>query len=283
MSTSFNRRGFLQMASGVTLAALSGCNHVRQSAKPSTDKADVGFGLGLASYTLRKFDLDQVIAMTQRLGLKRIALKSMHMPLNASDEQLEFMAQKVRQAGLDLYGAGVVYMKNEAQVNEAFHYAQATGLKVIVGVPGHELLPLVEQKVKETDICVAIHNHGPGDKVYPTPASVYDRVKTLDKRIGLCLDIGHTQRLGIDPAEAAKRCEERLLDVHAKDVSASKANGSTVEIGRGVINIPWFLATLKQIGYARTVSFEYEKDANNPMPGLAESVGYVRGVIDTLA
>jgi len=283
MSTPLNRRGFLQMASGVTLAALGGCRNQGRSAQLSFDEADEGFGLGLASYTLRKFDLDQVIAMTRSLGLTRITLKSMHMPLDASDEQLKSMAAKVRQAGLDLYGAGVIYMKNEAQVNEAFHYAQVAGLKVIVGVPGHELLPLVERKVKETDISVAIHNHGPGDKVYPTPASVYDRVKTLDKRIGLCLDIGHTQRLGIDPAEAAKRCADRLLDVHIKDVSSSTADGSTLEIGRGVINIPWFLATLKQIGYARTVGFEYEKDADSPVPGLAESVGYVRGVLDTLA
>ena len=283
MGTLLNRRGFLQIASGVTLGALGGCANLGQSTRLSPGNGDEGFGLGLASYTLRKFDLDQVIAMTRGLGLTRITLKSMHLPLNGSDEQIKTMAQKVRQAGLDLYGAGVIYMKNEAQVNEAFHYAQVAELKVIVGVPGHELLPLIERKVKETDISVAIHNHGPGDKVYPTPASVYDRVKTLDKRIGLCLDIGHTQRLGIDPAEAAKRCSDRLLDVHVRDVSSATANGSTLEIGRGVINIPWFLGTLKQIGYARTVGFEYEKDAVNPLPGLSEAVACVRGVHDMLA
>jgi hypothetical protein len=283
MNTSVNRRGFLQMASGVTLAALSGSTAFAQSAVRSPRSANWGFGLGLASYTLRKFDLDQVIAMTQRVGLTRITLKSMHMPLDASDEQLKSMALKVRRAGLDLYGAGVIYMKNEAEVNQAFHYSQVAGLKVIVGVPDHTLLPLVEKKVRETDISVAIHNHGPGDKVYPTPASVYDRVKTLDKRIGLCMDIGHTQRLGIDPCEAARQCADRLLDVHIKDVSAATAQGSTLEIGRGIIDIPAFLTTLKQIGYASTVGFEYEKDADDPMPGLSESVGYVRGVLDALA
>ena len=282
MNSTLNRRGFLKRVTGVSVAVLGPSTTLARSTVAHGDMP-TGFGLGLASYTLRKFDLDQTIAMTSRLGLKRITLKSMHMPLNASDAQLKAMAQKVREAGLDLYGAGVIYMKNEAQLHEAFHYAQVAGLKVIVGVPGHELLPLVEKKVKETNICVAIHNHGPGDEVYPTPASVFDRVKTLDKRIGLCLDIGHTQRLGIDPAEAANRCSDRLLDVHIKDVSSATAKGSTLEIGRGVIDIPGFLATLKQIGYARTVGFEYEKDANDPMPGLAESVGYVRGVLDTLS
>jgi inosose dehydratase len=283
MNSTFNRRGFLKRVTGVSVAALGASTTFARSTGAARGETPTGFDLGLASYTLRKFDLDQVIAMTSRLGLKRIALKSMHMPLNASDEPLKAMAQKVRKAGLDLYGAGVIYMKNEAQVHEAFHYAQVAGLKVIVGVPGHEFLPLVEKKVKATDICVAIHNHGPGDKVYPSPASVVERVKALDKRIGLCLDIGHTQRLGIDPSEAAKQCADRLLDVHIKDVSSATANGSTLEIGRGVIDIPGFLATLKQIGYARTVGFEYEKDAGDPMPGLAESVGYVRGVLDTLS
>ena len=239
MGTSLNRRGFLKRAAGVSLAAASTSTTFAQSTG-APGHANAAFGLGIASYTLRKFNLAQVIAMTERLGLKRITLKSMHMPLDASDAQLESMAQQVRRAGLDLYGAGVIYMKNEAQVHQAFHYAQVAGLKVIVGVPGHDLLPLVEKKVRQTDICVAIHNHGPGDKVYPSPASVVDRVKTLDRRIGLCLDIGHTQRLGIDPAEAARQCAARLLDVHVKDVSSSQASGSTLEIGRGVIDIPEF-------------------------------------------
>ena len=283
MNARCNRRDLFKGAMGVSVAAMGTSPGLVSYAGASPIPAQkTGFGLGLASYSLRKFDLEQVIAMTRRVGLKRIVLKSMHMPLEASDEQVKSMARKVRQGGLDLYGAGVIYMRNESQLHEAFHYAQVAGLKVIVGVPQHELLPLVEKKVKETGVCVAIHNHGPGDDVYPTPASVYARVKTLDKRIGLCMDIGHTQRLGIDPAEAARQCADRLLDVHIKDVSSATAKGSTLEIGRGVIDIPNFLRTLKQIGYARTVGFEYEKDADDPLAGLAESVGYVRGVLDTI-
>jgi sugar phosphate isomerase/epimerase len=138
---------------------------------------------------------------------------------------------------------------------------------------------LVNKKVQQYDIKVAIHNHGPGDKAYPTPASAYEIIKELDKRIGLCNDIGHTQRAGVDPSESAKRFADRLLDVHIKDVSAAKPQGRTVEIGRGVIDIPKFVRTLLKIRYAGIVSFEYEKDENNPLPGLAESVGYVRGVL----
>jgi len=164
-------------------------------------------------------------------------------------------------------------------VSDAFDYAKAAGMKVIVGVPQPELLPLVNEKVRQYDIKVAIHNHGPTDKVYPTPDIAYEKIKDLDKRIGLCNDIGHTMRAGIDPAVSARKYADRLLDVHIKDVSEATANGHAVEVGRGVIDIPRLLKTLINIEYDGIVSFEYEKDAKDPLAGLAESVGYVKGAL----
>jgi sugar phosphate isomerase/epimerase len=170
-------------------------------------------------------------------------------------------------------------MRSENQVNQAFDYAKAAGMKIIVGSPNHELLPLVNKKVQEYDIKVAIHNHGPGDRNYPTAESAYELVKDLDSRIGLCLDIGHTKRLGLDPSVSAERFIDRLLEVHIKDVTSADARGGPIEIGHGVIDIPKFLRTLIKINYSGKVSFEYEKDGKDPMPGLAESVGFVRGAL----
>ena len=56
--------------------------------------------------------------------------------------------------------------------------------------------------------------------------------------MGLCIDVGHTQRLGLDPAHEVERFSDRLLDIHMKDVSSADAGGKEVEIGRGVIDIP---------------------------------------------
>jgi len=173
----------------------------------------------------------------------------------------------------------VIYMRNETEVHQAFDYAKAAGMKVIIGAPEPQLLALINKKVQEYDIKLAIHNHGPTDKNYPTPASAYDRIKDLDRRIGLCDDIGHTMRAGVDPAVSAERFADRLLDVHMKDVSAATAKVQAVEVGRGVIDIPKFVKTLLKIGYEGVVSFEYEKDADDPFVGLAESVGYVKGVL----
>jgi inosose dehydratase len=237
------------------------------------------FELGLASYTFREFDLDSTLIMAGRIGLVRIAVKSVHLPLESSEEETRAAAAKIRAAGLVPYGCGVVYMTSEAEVDQAFAYARAAGMEVIIGVPGHELLGRAEQKVRETGIKLAVHNHGPGDLLYPTPVSILDRVKKMDPRIGLCLDIGHCQRSGIDPSEAAAACGPRLLDVHLKDVTAPTKDGTAVEAGRGVIDLPRFLRALADMDYRGTAAFEYEKDGQDPLPGLAESLGYVRGVL----
>jgi len=240
------------------------------------------FELGMCSYTFRAFGLDETIAMTRRLGLRKISVKSMHLPLESSPDQIRAAAAKIRQAGLDPYAGGVIYMRSEAETRQAFAYARAAGMKIIVGVPNHELLDLAHELVKQSGISLAIHNHGPGDKLYPTPESVHDKIKSMDRRVGLCLDVGHTERSGIDPAGAAERFSERLLDLHIKDVTESTAKGSTVEIGRGVTDIPKLLRTLIKLNYSGAVSLEYEKDEKDPIPGASESIGYLRGVLASL-
>jgi len=275
-----SRRRFLQVVSvgAISLAKVGRCS----AQVGSADKGRIGktkFELGLASYTLREFNLEDTLAMTRRVGLKYICFKDFHLAMDSTPAQIEAAVQKVKDAGLILYGGGVIYMRNEKQVNDAFDYAKAAGMKVIVGVPQPELLPLVNEKVRQYDIKVAIHNHGPTDKVYPTPDVAYEKIRDLDKRIGLCNDIGHTMRAGVDPAVSVKKYADRLLDVHIKDVSEATADGHAVEVGRGVIDIPRFLKTLINIEYDGIVSFEYEKDAKDPLAGLAESVGYVKGAL----
>ena len=275
------RRHFLHLAGVGSAASLAGATAAAARFRiiGGGQTAQRWFELGLASYTLRKFKLDQTLAMTKRVGLKYICFKSFHLALDSTSQQISDVVKKVKDAGLTLYGGGVISMKKEPDVNNAFEYAKAAGMKVIVGVPAPDLLLLVNKKVRQYDIKVAIHNHGPTDKLYPTPAAAYERIKDLDKRIGICNDIGHTQRAGVDPSVSAEKYADRLLDIHIKDVSSATAGGHGVEIGRGVIDIPKFLRTLLKIKYAGIVSFEYEKDADDPLAGLAESVGYVKGAL----
>lgn len=278
------RREFLKWTGTATAAAAFGpC--LRSSARSQEAEAEAKearFKLGMASYSFREFGLNLTLDMTKRLGLKHICFKSFHLPLGSSPDEIRSASIKTQEAGLDLYGCGVVYMTSEAEINRTFDYAKTAGMRVIIGVPNHELLSAVNDGVKKYNIQLAIHNHGPGDELYPTPGSVYERIAGLDPRVGLCLDVGHTQRSGVDPAETVLKFSDRLLDVHIKDVTESSPAGGPVEIGRGVVDIPSVLKALVRIGYRGMVSIEYEKDGRDPLPGAAESVGYVRGVLSML-
>ncbi|HML72980.1 MAG TPA: sugar phosphate isomerase/epimerase [Anaerohalosphaeraceae bacterium] len=285
MQTLTSRRDVLKLAGLGTIAAASG-QSLAQTNPDTVSAAKIrkpAYKIGLASYTTRKLDLDQTIAIAKQLKLECISIKQdFHLQMNKPVEEQKALAQKVRDAGLDFYACGVIYMKTADEVKRAFEFAKTVGIRVIVGVPNHELLDLTESCCKEYDLIVAIHNHGPGDKLYPTAAGAYELIKNRDKRLGLCIDLGHTMRSGINPAEEIAKVADRLLDFHFKDVTAAEAKGGTVEMGRGVIDIPAVVRALDKIGYDKLAAFEYEKDQDAPQVGLAESVGYLRGVIRTL-
>jgi len=283
MNMSFSRRTFLRLSGAGVIATQTPLMFAGNKGSSGTeDRPDLPFSLGIASYTFREFTLEQTIAMTRRLDIHKLCLKSMHMPLESTPEEIRKMTAMVRDAGIDLYGAGVIYMTNPDEVDHAWDYARAAGLKVIIGVPEHELLEQCDRKVKETGIQLAIHNHGPGDEKYPSPESVYERVKQFGPGMGLCIDIGHTVRIGLDPIKETARFMDRVLDIHIKDEDKADESGNTCEIGRGVIDIPGFLKMLLKEKYNRVVSFEHEKDGDDPLAGVAESVGYVRGVLDMI-
>jgi len=276
-----SRRDFLLTGTGTVMGIYTLCtsNVTAQELPANASQLE----LGLASYTLREFHRADCIAMAKRLKFKKMCFKSMHLEMNSTEEQCRQAAEECREAGMDLYGCGVCYMNSDTEVVNTFRYAKAAGMRVIVGVPKHELLSLVEQKVKETGIVVAIHNHGPGDLLYPTSTSIMEKIEKLDKRIGVCLDVGHVVRLGLDPVEAVFECGERLLDIHLKDQSAATSQSATLVCGQGIIDFPALIKALKKINYPGVIGFEYEAEGKDPLAGLAESVGFIRGVIKTLA
>jgi sugar phosphate isomerase/epimerase len=277
-----NRRSFLQHLSAVTATSIV-APVVLQATPISIENtfgsSSLQFPIGFAGYSFVKFNLDQSLDMMKRLQVKYLSVKDFHLPLNSSPAQMDVIKKKFAEHGITPYTVGVIYMKSKQEVDNAFVYAQAFGVSMIVGVPDENLLPYVEEKVKLTNIKMAIHNHGPEDKLYPTPKSIYDRIKNMDSRMGLCIDIGHTFRAGVLPEEAIKLYADRLFDLHIKDEAAMKPDAKTIEIGRGAINFSALIDVLRMINYQGICSVEYEKDMDAPLVGMAESVGYFKGIM----
>jgi sugar phosphate isomerase/epimerase len=275
-----NRRQLLQAgASAVALIPSSAALAAQGESKKPADRWH-GLKIGVATYTLRQLPLETAIKDIQRVGLHYCSIKDVHLPFKTSADERKAVAQKFKDAGITPLSCGNVGMKNdEANIRTAFEYARDIGLPTIVCAPPPEALPILDKLVKEFDIRIAIHNHGPEDKQFPSPYDVWKAVQPFDKRVGLCIDVGHSARAGAEPAEAILKCRERLYDVHLKDISNTTPKGANVECGRGVLDLKGICRNLLKINFEHHVGFEYEKDGSDPLPGLAESVGYVHGIL----
>jgi len=240
------------------------------------------FKIGMAGYSFVKLnDLDKSLATMQRIDVHYLCIKDFHLPFKSTDAEIAAFHAKLKEKGVTGYAVGPIYMKTEAEIDNAFEYAKRVGVKLIVGVPNYELLPYVDKKVKEYGFNYAIHLHGPDIKIYPDAQDVWDHVKDLDPRIGMCLDIGHDTRNGKDPVADLKKFQSRVFDIHIKDVTGTTKLGYSLEVGRGVIDFPAFVKMLRKVGYTGVCSLEHEKDMADPYMGIAESIGYFRGVIAT--
>jgi sugar phosphate isomerase/epimerase len=239
------------------------------------------FKVGMAGYTFVKFDLDKTLETLKKADVHYLCIKDFHLPFASTDEEISAFHAKLKSNDVTGYAVGPIYMKTEEEIDRAFAYAKRVGVKLIVGVPNYELLPYVDKKVKEYNFNYAIHLHGPDIKIYPDAEDVWNHVKDLDPRIGMCLDIGHDTRNGKDPVADLKQYYTRVFDIHIKDVTGTTKLGYSLEIGRGVIDFPAFVRMLREVGYTGVCSLEHEKDMENPFMGIAESIGYFRGVIET--
>ena len=254
----------------------------RPAPQPPADTFEK-FKVAMAGYTFAKFDIDKTLETMEKCDVHYLCIKDFHLPLNSSEEDIESFHAKLAAKNVTGYAVGPLYMRSEAEVDNAFAYAKRVGVKLIVGVPDYDLLPYVDKKVKEYDFCFAIHLHGPDIAIYPDAEDVWEHVKGLDARIGMCLDIGHDTRNGKDPVQDLQRYHTRVFDIHLKDVTAPTKQGYSVEVGRGIIDFPAFVNMLRKVGYDGMCSLEHERNMNDPFFGIAESIGYFRAVIATTA
>lgn len=246
-----------------------------------------GLKVGAASYSFRGIKaLDMVIAGIKRVDLHYVSIKDVHLPLKSTTADRKKVAEQFRDAGINPISCGVISMKDEPSARLAFEYARDIAVPTIVADPTPESLPIVEKLVKEFDIKIAIHNHGPEAKNFKSPLDVWNAVQNMDPRMGLCIDVGHTARAGMQPVDAIRQCKDRLYDCHMKDIiraDAKNAGAAEIEVGRGILDIRGMLTALLEVKFAGHVGFEHEKTAENPLPGLAESVGYTKGVMSCIS
>ena len=275
-----NRRDFLKAAAAGTaglalpVSSREGTDHARPSVSTT-------IRLGVASYSFREWTRANAIGGIQALRARYVSIKSFHLPYESSPVELAAGRKEFEDAGLTIVGGGVVTLQEDSDddIRTYFEYAKGAGMPLMVIAPTPATLPRIERFVREYDIAVAIHNHGPEDPYFPGPGDALPVIRGMDPRVGLCVDLGHTTRTGVDIVEALAEAGDRVLDVHAKDLRDLADRESQCVVGEGAMPIGAIFRQLGDMGYSGCVNLEYEIDAENPLPGMQRSFAYMRGVL----
>jgi sugar phosphate isomerase/epimerase len=265
--------------------------------------AAVPYKLGVAGYMFARGGMPWTLEVLQEINCRYLCHKDFMLPYDASDAQIAAFKKMLAKAGLECLATGPLYATDEASVRKQFDFAKRYGMKVVVGVPydleadgktrveSDRMLDIIDRLVKEYNICYAIHNHGPDiPKLFPTAASAMKRIGNRDKRIGVCIDIGHDQRSFSDPAAFIRKHGERIYDVHIKNIKIQEdRSGVAVPGPRGDLDIPGILKALAEVNYTGVCHIEFEKGYSATVAGLvdhamglAESFGYYRGCMDAI-
>jgi sugar phosphate isomerase/epimerase len=268
MTNVLSRRNFLSRM-GAAGAALAFSRAVRAA----EDKPYGGFKMGLQSYSLRAFPFEKAIGMIKELGLHYVEAFPGQLPTGLTQEQREKTLALLKENDVRLIAWGVQGFGNNAERNRAtFEFAKAMGIETISADPTPDSFDNLDKLVEEFGINIAIHPHGPGSR-WAKVEQIQNAIKDHHKRIGICIDTGHLVRAGEDIVQAVNVFKERVYGVHLKDTNEQKHD---VIVGTGKLDMPGFFKALKSVKFNGIVALEYELDASNPMPGIKQSLEYLR-------
>jgi sugar phosphate isomerase/epimerase len=282
MKNTFSRRKFMR-SGAFAAAAFAASSEVFAPAEEHPTAVEAApVRLGLASYTFRNFSRSQLIGFMKQLNVLALNAKDVkdHLPLDPHEEATALADYAA--AGIRLHAAGAIYFAKDedADIRSKFEYCKRAGIAVIVaGDPAPETLPRIEKYAKEFDIRVAIHNHGPEDRIWHSPLDVLKAVKSMDPRIGCCIDVGHAARAGTDVVQAIHEAGPRLFNLHMKDLTNFQSKESQVAVGDGILPVRAMFEALIAMSYQGFVDLEYEVHPDDPMPGVIASFAYMRGVL----
>lgn len=293
------RRGFLGGAVATGAAALTGCATCGTCCG-SAAHGKVKFKLGMAGWTMCKRKLDEALDIMEKADFHYLCVKDYHLSFEATDAEIAAFKEKCAKKGVVPYSLGPDYMSSRERADKVFAFAQRYGAKMILGVPyevapgkkdvwgpdrheSRKLCEYISTLCARYDIRYAIHNHGPDlPNLFPTGESVWEMVKDLDPRMGLCLDIGHDFRAGKDPVESVRKYASRIWDIHLKNVSEPTVKGKARLLPHGAMDLKAVLRALVDVGYDGVCSLEYETDYEDNLAAVAECGGYFRGLVDSL-
>jgi sugar phosphate isomerase/epimerase len=288
-----HRRDFLKTTAAVTAGiGLAGSGVAKLSAAepargaPHAEK--LGWRLGCQAYTFNRFTFFEAVEKVASLGLGYIEAYpgqklSPQKPEVRIDESLSAelrreIKKRLADAGVKMVNYGVCRLSaDKAKSRETFEFAKDMGVETIVSEPPKDAFDTLEGLCEEYKINLAIHNH-PAPSIYADYRTVLEVCKGRGKRIGACADTGHWMRSGIDPLEALKGLEGRIISFHFKDLDKYGRDAHDVPWGTGKADVRALLTEIHRQGFQGVFSIEYEHNWLKSLPEIAQCVKYFDSV-----
>ena len=246
---------------------------------------DIGFNLGVQSYTFREFDLDAALKRTKELGLKHAEFYPKHIPPNSSPDKLKEILKLCKEYDVTPVGFGVSGFSKDHEANKKlFEFGKAIGVKYLSADPSPDSFDSLDKLCEEYKIAIAIHPHGPvgKDRRHPwwSAEVIMKAVKDHNKLIGACLDTGHLIRMAqlgekLDPAQQVKVMGDRNFAMHLKDHDNKRRTDVVFGDPTGALDVAAVFKALKGVKFAGTVSIEYEANPKDPSADMKKCVAYV--------
>lgn len=266
MSINWSRRRFL---GSTTAAALCSGIPLRSWAQGSKKP---GFSIGLQSYSLRTFSVEDAIKHAAALGFAHMEFYSGHFSDESNPAEIESMKQTMDAAGMKMLGHGVHKFTTDHDANrKKFVFAKAVGLRCLTADPAPDSFESLDRLVKEFDVRVAIHNHGPRHR-YNKAIDVLNACEPYDQRIGACADLGHFIRSGEDAVQVIRLLGSRLYGIHLKDFAEMKDKTRGVILGEGHLDVEGVFAALAHVKFPADgcLSLEYEENEKDPIDDIRQ-------------
>lgn len=281
------------------IISLASCQGKKQqkdfSATSGIEKAEKsGWRLGIQSYTFHKFSLAEALDKTQELGVKNIEIYPGHklgahwgdavFGFDMTDQQKKWIKELAASKDIKIVALGVFVTDNADDWNKLFIFAKEMGLEFITCEPEPSHWNIVEKLSEETGIKVAVHNH-PQPSTYWNPDLLKSQIDNRSHNIGSAADIGHWSREGIEPVEALRKLNARIISLHFKDILPKPENGGWQEdtiLGKGILDLKNVLQELKNQNFKGVFSIEYEFNWENSVPDIKECIKYYDNVTNEI-
>jgi len=268
--TRMSRRGFVAAAAAVSpLAVLA------------REAAAADLNLGIQMYSLRGYKAPEALRHARDIGFSFVEFYGDMFPVKSDAAAIAAMKRQLADLGLTISAHGVNHFGGDAAANRrVFEFAKAAGIPTITADPAPEAFKNLDELVKEFDIRIAIHNHGPKHR-YNKVVDVLRAIEGHDERIGACADLGHFIRSAENPVEVIRLLKGRLYGVHLKDFKDMQDATKGVILGKGHLDVPAVVTALVQTGFPKTgaLSLEYEENPQNPLEDIRQCYAVARDAL----